>query len=369
MKGFDTTSLKLLIDGDIDLLKKEYDNFIQKVKELFELQKEYSTIDANRFPDEAMKIESMLFSPSQVLEIKELIADIKGIHVVATGKGFETYIVGESNSNVFEVYKNQVLNNLGGQFNPFIIYGKKGTGKTRFLEAVYNDLISQNKPTKFVDLASSAGIQRLDDIEAYDVLLFDNFHNIFATSKEARKRIFDCVTNFIKSGKAVIFSSYAIPTNVSLLEDESSIFTSGIETEIKEPSIDVVERYIKSRLPSDEATQIIDKGLRRFASFYEIDEFLYSLKETVPPGSRREEPEQKAEVSEVEREVVPLGFPGEEPEHVEEIEEVVAKEIDETAAQRESEERVEEHGARIDEEKFLIHEVSGELIEDNYQST
>jgi len=366
MKGFDTTSLKLLIDGDIDLLKKEYNNFIEKVKELIELQKEYSTIDANRFPDEAMKIESMLFFPDQVREIKKLIADIKSIHIVDANKGFETYIVGESNSNVFEIYKSQVFNNLGKQFNPFIIYGKKGTGKTRFLEAVNNDLVSQNKSVKFVDLASSVGIPSLDDVDAYDVLLFDNFHKVFTTSEEERKRIFSCVINCIKSGKAVILSSYSIPVGVSLSEDESAIFTSGIETEIKEPSIDVVEGYIRSRLPSDEAAQVAYKGLRHFMSFYEIDEFLDSLKETVPLGFPREEPEQKAELSEEERGVVPLGFPGEEPEYAEEVKEVVVEGIEEAAPQTESGEKVEEHGARIDEEKFLMHEISGELIEDNY---
>ncbi len=366
MKGFDTTSLKLLIDGDIDLLKKEYNNFIEKVKQLFELQKEYSTIDANRFPDEVMKIESMLFSPDQAREIKQLIADIKGTYVVDVNKGFETYIVGESNSNVFEVYKTQVVNNLGKQFNPFIIYGEKGTGKTRFLEAVGNDLMSQSKSIKFVNLASSAGIPRLDDIATYDVLLFDNLHNIFAASEQDRERIIGRIMNFIKSGKAVIVSSYAIPANISLSEDESSIFTSGIETEIKEPSTDVVERYIRSRLASDEAAQIIDKGLRHFTSFYEIDEFLDSLKEAMPLEFHREEPEQEAEVSEEEREVIPLGFPGEEREYAEEIEEVVAKKIGETTPQGEFGEKIEEPGASIDGEKFLIHEISGELIEDNY---
>lgn len=366
MKGFDTTSLKLLIDGDLDLLKKEYNNFIEKVKQLIELQKEYSTIDANRFPDEAMKIESMLFSPDQAREIKQLIADIKGTHVVEADKGFDTYIVGESNSNVFEVYKTQIIPNLGKQLNPFIIYGKNGTGKTRFLEAVGNDLMSHNKSIKFVDLASSAGIPRLDDIEAYDVLLFDNFHNIFAASKEDRERIIGCMMSCIKSGRTVIVGSYAVPTNISLSEDESSIFASGIETEIKEPSTDVVEKYIRLRLPSDEATHIIDKGLRHFTSFYEIDAFLDSLKEAMPLGFPREEPEQKAEVTEEEREVVPLGFPGEEPEYGERIKEAAAMEIEETASQGEIGEKVEEHGARIDEEKFLIHEISGELIEDNY---
>ncbi len=365
MKGFDTSSLKLLIDGDLDLLKREYDNFIQKVKKLFELQKEFSTIDVDKFPDEAMKIESMLFSPDNVDEIRKLIADIKGIHVVDADKGFENFVVGESDANVFDVYTNQVLKNLGQAFNPFIIYGEKGTGKTRFLEAVYIDLISKNKSVKFVDLGSSAGVPRLDDIEVYDVLLFDNFHNIFAAPEEVRKRVFDCITACIKADKPVIFSSYALPPDVSLSEDESFIFSSAIETEIKTPSTDVVEKYLKSKLPVGEAQEIIDKGFPRFTSFYEINGFLDSRKEVVLVEIPREETEQKIEVPE-EIEIVPLGFPGEESIQREEIKEAVAKEIEGLAMKRESEEKIEELRESIDDEKFLMHEVSGELIEDNY---
>ncbi len=370
MKGFDTSSLKSLLNGDVDLLKKEYDNFIQKVQKLIELQKEFSTIDTNKFPDEAMTIESMLFSPDCVDEIEKLIANIKGVRIVETEKGFDTFIVGDSNKNVFEIYNDQVLNNLGRKFNPFIIYGKKGTGKTRFLEALYNDLISQNKSVKFIDFASKEGIPTLDDIETYDVLLFDNFHNTFSAPEEIRKKIFDFIKNSIKSGKATIFSSRVLTPDVSLSDDEASVFAFGIETEIKEPSADVVEAYIKSKLTSKEAEEIINKGVPHFTSFYDIDEFLDSLRKAEPteviplefPGAeleRKEEVHEKEEVA-----VVPLGFPGEELEQKEEVQE--KEEMEGTAVSKEPEEEIGEQRIRINEEKFLLHEVSGELIEDNY---
>src|SRR4030042_757626 len=66
MKGFDTSSLKPLIDSDINDFRREYDVFIKKVEKLMELQKEYGSIDFGDHPDEAMQIESMLFSPDRV---------------------------------------------------------------------------------------------------------------------------------------------------------------------------------------------------------------------------------------------------------------------------------------------------------------
>ncbi len=372
MKGFDTSSLKLLLDADIDVLKEEYDAFIKKVERLIELQKDFGCIDVEKFPDESMKIESMLFSPDRVDEIEALLVKIKKVppiaeatkvartaKVIATEKSFETLIVGMCNKNVYDIYKGQVLKNLGEKFNPFIIYGKKGTGKTRFLEAAYIDLLSLNKAVKFFDLAHEEDIPRPEDIEEYDVVLFDNFHNTISFPASVRKKIFDSILHSLKSRKAVIFSSMTLPSDISLSDDENSVFEFAIETEIREPSIDVAEAYIKSKLEADEAEQVISEGLPHFVSFYGIDEYLKSYKIEKPA------------------EVIPLGLPGEEQEQVEEVavevaekEEVgIAAELNEAREKSDEQKREIPEGdlpKGVQEDRFMLQEISGELIEDNY---
>jgi len=401
MKGFDTSSLKPLLDGDLDFLKQEYDKFIKKVQKLVDLQKEYGSLNTSTYADESMKIESMLFAPDRVAEVEELIAKIKGgAKVVEVDeKSFDKLIDGESNREVLSIYRKQVLDNLGKKFNPFIILGKKGLGKTRFLEAVCSELTLQNKAVMMTDLSSQAKVPELKDIEKYDVLIFDNFHHVFSAPEEARKKFFQDIASAIKSEKAVFLGSDIFPPDLVLLDEEKTVFEFGIEAELKEPSTDVVEKYIKSKLQPNEAESVIEGGIPHCASFYEIEEFLDSFKkkepaEVVPLGLPGEDIGHKEETLKDEAEVVPLGLPGEETvqkeEVVEEEKAAVAPvglpgevvEQKETGAQAEEkdlseEEEGEKERAKVEiaegkplkeirEERFIVQEIMGEMIEDNY---
>ncbi len=403
MKGFDTKSLKPLLDDDVDLLKKEYDIFIEKVQRLVELQKEFGSLNTSNFPDEAMRIESMLFAPDRVTEIEELIAKIRGgAKVVEVEKTFDKLILGESNHEVFNIYREQVLNNLGKKFNPFVILGKKGVGKTRFLEAVYAELISKEKSVMMGDLASDAEMFELRDIDKYDVLLFDNFHHVFSAPEETRTKFFQSIRDAIKAEKAVILGSEIFPPDLSLSDEEKSVFEFGIEAELKEPSSDVVGEYIRSKLEPSEAESFVKEGIPQCSSFYEIDEFLETRKKkepaepaaVVPLGLPGEETGQTEDIAKGKEEVIPLGLPGEESDQTEEAVEEREVEVipaglpretieqkeesaqeDETLVVKEEQGKTEEQGLEIAkgkplkevrEERFIIQEIMGEMIEDNY---
>ncbi len=392
MKGFDTSSLKTLLDGDIELLKQQYADFIKKVERLIALQREFGALDARRFPDEAMKIESMLFSPAHLPDIEELINKIKKSAEEEIDRTFKTYIVGENNKNVFEIYKQQVVPNLGEKFNPFIVYGKEGMGKTRFLEAVKSELAAQGRSVIFFDLASVDDIVKLIAAEEYEILILDNFHNTFAVATGLRTKIFNAVLNAINSGKAVFYSSKTFPTDVSMSDEEKKTFEYGIETELKAPTSDVAEAYVRSHLPSQQAERIISQGMPEFQSFYAIDEFLQSIDEkkseditfSIPdkepqdaaqegglislglPGEEAMEEEKLPETASAHggEGVIPLGFSGEEAiEHKDE--EVKMPETPQTDKAMET--RAPQHEKKkVDLHRFLSQEIKGELIEDNF---
>lgn len=429
MKGFDTTSLKPLLEGDVKKLKRAYDEFIKKVERLIELQKEFGSLDANIFPDEAMKIESMLFSPEHVDEIEELTSNMKrDIQVPKGKKAFEDYLVGACNKDAVALYKEQVVKNLGEKLNPFVVFGNKGTGRTRFLEEVMLDLETANKVVCFVDLDVEDSVCRFEKINSVDVLVMDNFHDIFSFSEELRKEIFDVVKLCLDSAKAVILSSATYPTDATLSEDEKAILERGIEVELKEPSSDIVEAYVKTKLEHGKAESLIGEGLPVFTSFSMIDDFLAEIaKESI--ASVTDVPASEAVESletPVEQEIVSLGLPGETVEtgavSTEQIEEVITlglpgeeltkeevstddkgkeiagldvpeKTVEETSVvslglpgeeaiskqEIEQDRRAEEPEEKakgpvvkgellkaVREERFIIKEIDGEQIEDNY---
>jgi len=302
MKGFDTSSLKPLVDGDLEVLIPEYDNFIKKVENLVELQKEFGTLDISRSPDEAMKVETMFFSPDKIHEIKSLIHKIKAKSRPAF-KTFDDFIVGECNKNAFEIYRNTILPSLGKKFNPFVVIGQKGAGKSHFLQAVWNDLIAQGMTPLFCDL-SGKEILTAEEAAVGDVIIVDNFSEIFKRSPEDRKRCFEIIIDFVKKDKEIILSTDSFPSDMSITPEEKAAFELGIEVKLEPPGPDVIVPYIKSRLPPEQADEAIKGVLPTPASFYELDLFLNRLKTPV------------ADVAPVEPavtsvpEVVPLGLPG-----------------------------------------------------------
>ena len=427
MKGFDTTSLKPLLEGNVEKLKIAYDEFIKKVERLIGLQKEFGSLNAGIFPDEAMTIESMLFSPEHVDEIEELISNMKrDIQVPKSKKAFEGYLVGACNKDAVTLYKEQIVKYLGEKYNPFVVFGKEGTGRTRFLEEVRLDLETANKVVCFVDLDDEDSVRRFEKMNSVDVLVMDNFHNIFSFGEELRKRIFDVVKLYLDSGKAVIFSSATYPTDATLSEDEKAILECGIEVELKEPSSDIVEAYVKTNLEHGKAESLIEEGLPVFVSFSMIDDFITKItKETTASVTAATEAVELVETP-IEQEIVSLGLSGETVEtgavSAEQTEEVIAlglsgeeltkeeastddkgkeivgldvseKTVEETSIvslglpgeeaiskqEIKQDRRAEEPEGKaedpvvkgeplkvIREERFIVKEISGELIEDNY---
>lgn len=326
MKGFDISSLKPFIDADIDALVREYGIFIKKIETLIELQKEFGALDTSQSPSEALKIETMLFSPERIDEIRVLINSIRSRSAVPLHT-FADFLVGNPNRTAYELYKNTVLPNLGKQFNPMIILGGRGKGKTHLLAAIYFDLSDQAKTPVYIDLRLAAG-QGFHTDSSHGVLLVDNFTAIMAEAAPLRESLFSTLRECLKRDCQVIIASESLPTELDLTSSEREQFELGIEVRLESPDEELARRYIAAHSSST----VPPATLPGFSSFYEIDAFLASLpatpepmsvvKETIVPtagSGGTEEPEPLPSSTELPiatvvaepQDVVPLGLPGE----------------------------------------------------------
>jgi chromosomal replication initiation ATPase DnaA len=435
MKGFDTASLMNLLEGDVDVLKREYDVFIAKVQRLIELQKQYGALDLQDHPDEAMQIESMLFSPERVDEIEALIKQFSEKPVcVDPSKSFTSYITGPCNERALEIYQKQVRENLGERYNPFIILGDPGVGKTRFLEAVFLDLQDLSKNVYFCDCSSSQTTCNWDTVSPYDIIILDNFHVIVKSPEPVHDIILEVVKKAIENKKAVILSCIRVSDVSKWGENIRQLFEMGIEVEILHPDPATVIDYIEPRLTPMQYEQAINQGLPEFSSYQELEAYITSIagapQEVVPlepvettQVEKTEEPsppdevetedktlpvslglpgeeELPAEVETTKTEITPLGLPGETSEDTEqetpgiqqppqstEVEQPVslglpgeesqeihraeettpvAEILPETDEKPAVEVEVTEPLKTIHEERFIVNDITGELIEDNY---
>ncbi|MCX7995738.1 MAG: DnaA/Hda family protein [candidate division WOR-3 bacterium] len=358
MKGFDTSELKPLLDGDIETLIAGYNTFIKKVERLIELQKEFGTLDVSKFPEEAMKIETMLFSPDKISEIETLIDSIKRRLKAETRPRFEGFIISDCNRTAIELYEKTILPAFGKEFNPYIILGNAGTGKTFLCQKIADDLRQSGFSPLIFDFEENLE-NFLEEINRPDALLVDNFHKLFTAREELRKMVTEKIFELVKQEVGVIIFSEPLG-DINLTESEKILLRSGIEATLKDPDDAIVELYLKSKLSIEEFDGVKKTGIPRFQNFKEIDAFITDLRTSVAPVIE-EGPKE---------EFIMLGLPGEEEiqvaaeakdvEHVVEVTQVIEPGV------KTVEPKVEVSLKKFKENCLIIQEIQDELIEENY---
>jgi chromosomal replication initiation ATPase DnaA len=342
LKGFNVSLLKDQKSRDETQLKQAYEDFVGRVRKLIELQRIFhdDLHEGDRL--EVMRIESLLFDPRKVGEIERLLASSdKDDRNAKTYRKFSEFLFGACNREAWNTYHDEVLENLGTH-NPCFVFGAKGTGKTFFLEAICDDLLSREKAVAFCNLANRDATLNVDDMERNDVLVLDDFHSI--VEEESRmNNIMAVVEMCMQSNKQVFIGS--VSWEEDLPDRIKSIMDKGLRLELGKPSSDVVVEYLHKHLPN-EAAEIIERGLPEFVSFYDIDYYIQSS----------DQPEHS---------VVPLGLPGEDsPVGKEEpVVEVEAVSVDGVGVQL----VLARGSVNIeDESKYVMPEGSAELIEEKF---
>ncbi len=353
MKGFDTSELKPLLDSEIEKLASAYDTFIKKVERLIELQKEFGALDVSKFPEDAIKIETMLFSPNKIAEVERLLNSIKERIRFGEKRPFDNYLISDCNNRAVELYEKTILPSLGKKFNPYVIFGNSGTGKTFLCNTISEDLKIRGYNPVICDFDKGFG-ELPGLINEKDVLLIDNFHRLSQASEELRNTIIGNIRENLRQEKGVFIFSEPISEDYKLSENEKLMFEMGIEVYLNEPDSKMVDLYISSKLTPEEYEQVRTKELPKFKNFNEMDEFIKDLRKAVPVQETPAE------------EIVSLGLPGEETitavEPVLEITQVIEPGFESPTAV------VETPLKKLKDYRLLTQDISDELIEENFIS-
>ena len=117
---------------------------------------------------------------------------------------FETFVEGKSNE-LARAAATQVAGNAGRTYNPLLLYGGVGLGKTHLMQAVGNELLRQNPNAKVLYLHSQRFVQDMvkalqtgtmqDFMKFYrsvDALLIDDIQ-FFAKKASITGRVLPCI--------------------------------------------------------------------------------------------------------------------------------------------------------------------------------
>jgi len=164
---------------------------------------------------------------------------------------FENYIKGESNQFASAAAL-AVANNPGGtSFNPLVIYGGVGLGKTHLVHAIGNQLLKAD-PSKRVLYTSSEKftVDFVESIQRDNVSEFSNYYRSvdllmvddiqFFTGKEKTQDIFFHTFNTLhQMGKQIVLSSDKPPKELKGLNERLvSRFQWGLTADIQPPDLE-----------------------------------------------------------------------------------------------------------------------------------
>ena len=183
---------------------------------------------------------------------------------------FENFVTGSSNQLAYAACR-AVAEYPGASYNPLLIWGESGLGKTHLLHAIghYARELQPNMRIKYVsseeltnDFINSISAGQRDDFKRryrnLDLLIVDDTQ--FLQGKESTQEEFFHTFNALhQAGKQIVLSSDRPPQKLTTLEDRlRTRFESGLITDVQTPDLEtrmaILSRKAESRnveLPQD----------------------------------------------------------------------------------------------------------------------
>jgi len=177
---------------------------------------------------------------------------------------FDNYIEGDCN-RLARSAGYAVANKPGTtSFNPLMVYGGVGLGKTHLVQAIGNH-IKSNNPEKFVLYVSSEKFvnQFIESLKTNSVQDFANFYLLvdiliiddvqFLSGKEKTQEMFFHIFNHLhQSGKQIVMTSDLPPRSLKGLEERLlSRFKWGLTADLQSPDFETRMAIIQKKMQSD----------------------------------------------------------------------------------------------------------------------
>lgn len=173
---------------------------------------------------------------------------------------FDRFIVGNSNKFAHAAAKAVVANPGNSKYNPLLIYGNSGLGKTHLLLAI-GQAIHQNDPSKtmayikgddFTNQMVNAIQQQTFDkfrekFRNLDLLLVDDIQFI-AGKERTQEEFFNTFNNIYENGGQIVITSDRPPMEMTLLDDRlRTRFEGGLMADIQPPDLETRMAITKNK--------------------------------------------------------------------------------------------------------------------------
>ncbi len=175
---------------------------------------------------------------------------------------FDNFVVGKNNefaySVAYAIAQNEEAND---SYNPLLIYGGSGLGKTHLLHAVGNEIISKFPDKKIVYITSENFVNdfitsiRTENMVKFrekfrniDLLLLDDIQ-FFADKTGMQEEFFHTFNELIASHKQIVLTSDRPPKDINPLEERlRTRLSGGLMTDIQPPDYETRMAILHSKV-------------------------------------------------------------------------------------------------------------------------
>lgn len=162
---------------------------------------------------------------------------------------FDNFIVGSSNDLAYTASR-AVATSPGVKYNPIYLYGGVGLGKTHLMQAIGNEIISNNPKARILYISSETFVNEFldhirfkkkgfsDKYRNIDVLIVDDMQFI-AGKEKTQEEFFHTFNHLHQNNKQIIISSDKPPKSIpTLTERLRSRFEMGMTIDIQMPDFE-----------------------------------------------------------------------------------------------------------------------------------
>lgn len=163
---------------------------------------------------------------------------------------FDTFIQGKSNSQA-RAASQHVSESPGAAYNPLLIYGVSGLGKTHLMHAIGNALLARNPRGRVVYVGAEQWVTQFiaalrhnnaDEFKSYyrtaDALLIDDIH-FFAGKAVNQEEFFHTFNTLMDGRKQIVLTCDRFPKELDRLDDRlKSRFSWGLTVSVEPPDLE-----------------------------------------------------------------------------------------------------------------------------------
>jgi chromosomal replication initiator protein len=179
------------------------------------------------------------------------------------GFTFEAFVEGKSNE-IAKAAAQSVADDAGHRYNPLLLYGGVGLGKTHLMHAVGNRILANTPDARVVYLHSQRFVQdmvkalQLGTMQEFmqhyrtvDALLIDDIQ-FFANKLRSQEEFFHVFNALLERGHQMVLTCDRYPSEIDGLEERlKSRFVHGLTVEVEPPELETRVAILLQKAAAD----------------------------------------------------------------------------------------------------------------------